>query len=221
MSGAEPPTAPDAWSRLLGGDRVVPVYTPSSVAEALEVGAALKRGGLHSVEVTLRTPVAIEAVRALAESCPGLAVGAGTVLDAGQLEQVQRAGAAFAVSPGGTAALMRLAVDMGLPYLPGVVTASELMVGLGEGYRMFKMFPAEPINSLALLKAWAGPFADVGFCPTGGIDLGRAQAYLARSNVVCVGGSWLTPGDALAACDWDEVERRAAEAARMSAVGGV
>ncbi len=216
MSGVEAPADPAAWARLLGGDRVVPVYTPSSVEEALEVGAALQRGGLNSIEVTLRTPVALQAVRALAASCPGLAVGAGTVLDAGQLEQAQRAGAAFAVSPGGTAALMRLAVDMGLPYLPGVATASELMAGLGEGYRMFKMFPAEPIDALALLKAWAAPFAGVGFCPTGGIDSGRAPSYLAQANVVCVGGSWLTPGDALAAGDWREVERRAAAAARLS-----
>ena len=216
MSVAEVHAGLASWRALLRGDRVVPVYTPASVVEALAVGAALQRGGLHSVEVTLRTPVALDAVRELALACPDLAVGAGTVLDPGQLEQVKRAGASFAVSPGTTPELMRDAQAMALPYLPGVATGSELMAGLAAGHALFKMFPAEPINALALLKAWAGPFAAARFCPTGGIDVQRAGSYLQQPNVLCVGGSWLTPAEALSRGDWGEVERRAAAAAALS-----
>ncbi|MBB1087787.1 bifunctional 4-hydroxy-2-oxoglutarate aldolase/2-dehydro-3-deoxy-phosphogluconate aldolase [Lysobacter sp. SG-8] len=203
------------WADLLRGDRVVPVYTPASVEEAVAVGEALLRGGLHTVEVTLRTPVALDAVRALSGACPGLAVGAGTILDVAQMEQAHAAGARFAVSPGGSPALMQAAVSLELAYLPGVATGSELMTGLAAGYRTFKVFPAEPINALGLLKAWASPFAAARFCPTGGIDPVRAREYLALPNVVCVGGSWLTPADALATGDWAEVERRARDAASI------
>ena len=207
----------DPWPALLRGDRVVPVYTPAGVEEALAVAAALQRGGLHGIEVTLRTAQAMESIRALAATYPSLAVGAGTVLDVAQLEAAHRAGARFAVSPGSAPALMAHAHRLGLPYLPGVATSSELMAGLAAGHTFFKLFPAEPIDALALAKAWRSPFPTARFCPTGGIDAARAREYLALPNVVCVGGSWLTPADAVAAGDWARIEAWARDAAALAA----
>ncbi|MFC3550535.1 bifunctional 4-hydroxy-2-oxoglutarate aldolase/2-dehydro-3-deoxy-phosphogluconate aldolase [Lysobacter cavernae] len=204
---------------VLDGERIVPVYTPASVAEAVAVATALRRGGIGAIEVTLRTPVALAAIAAIAEAVPDIAVGAGTVLDAEQLRAVQHAGATFAVSPGCTPELLQAGRDAALAYLPGVATGSEVMAALAAGYRLLKLFPAEPINALALLSAWRGPFAQVRFCPTGGIDATRARDYLRQPNVACLGGSWLTPADALAQGDWGRIETLAREAVATLGAG--
>lgn len=200
---------------LLRGHRIVPVYTPGSVDEALAVGRALKAGGIGAIEVTLRTPVAMEAIAALAHDVPGIQIGAGTVLDVEQMQGAKDAGATFAVSPGSSRELLHAAVDLRIAYLPGVATGSEVMAALAAGHRLLKVFPAEPINALELIAAWRGPFAQARFCPTGGIDAARARDYLRLSNVACLGGSWLTPSDALAAGDWPRIEALAREAAAL------
>lgn len=200
---------------LLQGHRIVPVYTPGSVDEALAVGRALKAGGLGAIEVTLRTPVAMDAIAALAREVPGMQVGAGTVLDVEQMQGARDAGATFAVSPGSSSELLHAAVDLRIAYLPGVATGSEVMAALAAGHRLLKVFPAEPINALELIAAWRGPFAQARFCPTGGIDAARARDYLRLPNVACLGGSWLTPSDALAAGDWPRIEALARQAAAL------
>ena len=200
---------------LLQGHRIVPVYTPGSVDEALAVGRALKAGGIGAIEVTLRTPVAMDAIAALARDVPGMQVGAGTVLDVEQMQGAKDAGATFAVSPGSSSELLYAAVDLRIAYLPGVATASEVMAALAAGHRLLKVFPAEPINALELIAAWRGPFAQARFCPTGGIDAARARDYLRLPNVACLGGSWLTPSDALAAGDWPRIEALARQAAAL------
>lgn len=201
---------------VLRGHRVVPVYTPSSVDEALAVARALQAGGLGAIEVTLRTPVAMDAIAAIAREVSGMQVGAGTVLDIGQMQGAKEAGATFAVSPGSTRELLDAAVDLRLAYLPGVATGSEVMAALAAGHRLLKVFPAEPIGALELIKAWRGPFAQARFCPTGGIDAARARDYLRLPNVACLGGSWLTPADALREGDWARIEGLAREAVALA-----
>lgn len=192
--------------QLLRRAPVIAVYTPVSVDEAVQVAGALVRGGLPVVEVTLRTPAALAAMRAMIERVPGVVVGAGTVLSADQLEAVHSAGAAFAVSPGATPALLAAAVERGLPFLPGVATASELMQAMEAGLDCLKFFPALQAGGPAMLQAWAGPFPQLRFCPTGGITADTAADYLRLPNVSCVGGSWLTPRSLLDAADWAGVE---------------
>jgi len=212
MSAAE-----STMRQLLRRAPVIPVYTPASVEEAVEVARALVRGGLPLVEVTLRTPVALAAMRAMIEQVPEAVVGAGTVLDADQLVAVHATGAAFAVSPGATPRLLAAAVERGLPFLPGVATASELMQALEAGLDCCKFFPAAQSGGPALLQAWAGPFPQLRFCPTGGITPDNAGDYLRLPNVTCVGGSWLTPRSLLAAGDWAGVEALARAAVQRHA----
>jgi 2-dehydro-3-deoxyphosphogluconate aldolase/(4S)-4-hydroxy-2-oxoglutarate aldolase len=212
MSGAE-----SAMRQLLRRAPVIPVYTPATVEEAVQVANALVRGGLPVVEVTLRTPVALAAMRAMIERVPGIVVGAGTVLGADQLEAVQSAGAAFAVSPGATPALLAAAVERGLPFLPGVATASELMQAMEAGLDCLKFFPALQAGGPAMLQAWTGPFPQLRFCPTGGITADTAADYLRLPNVSCVGGSWLTPRSLLDTADWTGVEALARAAVQRHA----
>lgn len=200
---------------LLQGHRIMPVYTPGSVDEAVSTARALSAGGIGAIEVTLRTDVAVDAIAAIARAVPLMKVGAGTVLDAVQMRRVQDAGAAFAVSPGSSPELLRAAVDLGIAYLPGVATSSEVMAALAAGHRLLKVFPAQAINALELIAAWRGPFAQARFCPTGGIDAALARDYLRQPNVACLGGSWLTPADALRTGDWARVEALAREAAAL------
>lgn len=200
---------------LLQGHRVMPVYTPGSVDEAVSVARALAAGGIGAIEVTLRTDVAVDAIAAIAREVPSMKVGAGTVLDAAQMRRVQDAGAAFAVSPGSSPELLRAAVELGIAYLPGVATSSEVMAALAAGHRLLKVFPAQAINALELIAAWRGPFAQARFCPTGGIDAALARQYLRQPNVACLGGSWLTPADALRTGDWARIEALAREAAAL------
>lgn len=200
---------------IAGRAPVIPVLTIERVADAVPLARALVKGGLPVLEVTLRTPVALDALRAMAAEVPEAMVGAGTVLNAEQLDQAKRAGARFLVSPGCTRALAAAAGASGLPFLPGVQTVSEAMALSEQGFRLMKFFPADQAGGLGWLKAVAAPLAGLSFCPTGGIGADTASSYLALPNVACVGGSWVTPRDAVAAGDWQKVERLAAAAANL------
>jgi 2-dehydro-3-deoxyphosphogluconate aldolase/(4S)-4-hydroxy-2-oxoglutarate aldolase len=196
---------------------VIPVLVVEDAASAPHLARALAAGGLRVLEVTLRTPDALAAIAAMAAAAPEAIVGAGTVLNADDLKRAQDAGARFIVSPGLTPGLARAAETAGIPLLPGVATCGEIMTGLDLGLDHFKFFPAENIGGAPALKSIAGPFAKVRFCPTGGITLQRAPDYLSLPNVLCVGGSWVAPRDALAAGDWGRIESLAREA---SGLGG-
>ncbi|NII12147.1 bifunctional 4-hydroxy-2-oxoglutarate aldolase/2-dehydro-3-deoxy-phosphogluconate aldolase [Oleiagrimonas sp. C23AA] len=196
---------------------VVPVVIIEDAAHAVPMARALVAGGTPAIEVTLRTPAALDAVRAIASEVEGAIVGVGTVLGAAQLQDAEAAGAKFAVSPGASPALLDAADASALPLLPGAATAGEAMTLLERGYRFQKFFPAAYAGGPKLLGAWASPLPGIRFCPTGGIKPETANDYLNLANVVCVGGSWLTPKDALAGGDWDRIERLAREAAALKA----
>jgi 2-dehydro-3-deoxyphosphogluconate aldolase/(4S)-4-hydroxy-2-oxoglutarate aldolase len=183
---------------------VVPVLAVSEIDDAVPLAESLVAAGLPVLEITLRTPIALEVIRRM-RSVPGAIVGAGTVLTAADLAAVEAAGASFAISPGGTDSLYDASKHAGIPLLPGIATASELMRGLEHGWTRFKFFPAESSGGIPALKGFAGPFAQVKFCPTGGIDAAKAPGYLALPNVITVGGSWMVPGDALKARDWARI----------------
>lgn len=190
---------------------VIPVLVIGDAARAEGLASALVAGGLPVLEVTLRTPAALEAIRQMAR-VPGGHVGAGTVLDADDAKRAKDAGASFAVSPGLTERLVRACEDIALPLLPGAVTASEIMRALEYGYDMLKFFPAEAAGGAKSLKSLGGPLPQVDFCPTGGVTMTNARDYLALPNVVCVGGSWISPDAEVAAGDWQAIEARAREA---------
>lgn len=195
---------------------VVPVVIIEDASKAVGMARALVAGGIPAIEVTLRTPAALDAVRAIAAEVEGAFVGVGTVLTARDLENAHKAGAKFAVSPGSSPRLLDAADDHALPLLPGAATASEAMELLERGYRFQKFFPAVPAGGAKLIGAWASPLPQIRFCPTGGISLANAAEFLALSNVLCVGGSWLTPADKLAASDWAGIEALAREAAQLT-----
>jgi 2-dehydro-3-deoxyphosphogluconate aldolase/(4S)-4-hydroxy-2-oxoglutarate aldolase len=201
---------------------VMPVVTIEDAAIAPDLARAFVRGGIRVIEVTLRTPAALRAIEAISRSEPDICVGAGTVLSIADLHSAASAGASFAISPGSTPALLAAGPLASIPYLPAVATASELMSGLAAGYRCFKFFPAGAAGGIPMLKSFAGPFPDARFCPTGGITQDTVRSYLELPNVLCAGGSWLSPGDALAARDWVRIEALAAKAAasRGAARGG-
>uniref|UniRef100_A0A486XW90 2-dehydro-3-deoxy-phosphogluconate aldolase n=1 Tax=Rheinheimera sp. BAL341 TaxID=1708203 RepID=A0A486XW90_9GAMM len=184
---------------------VVPVIVIKDLADAVPMAQALLAGGIRVLEVTLRTPVALDAIRLLAEQVPDAIVGAGTVTNAAQLQQVITAGAKFAISPGLTRELLQAGKDAPIPLIPGIASISELMEGTGLGYSHFKFFPAEAAGGVKTLKSIHGPFADIRFCPTGGINEKNFLEYLALPNVKCVGGSWIVPDDAVAAKDWNRI----------------
>ena len=194
---------------------VLPILVIERLDDAVPLARTLVEAGLPVLEVTLRTAAALSAIRRIRDEVLEACVGAGTVLNAEDLAAVENAGAAFAISPGATGALYAAARSAGIPLLPGIATASELMRGLKQGYRRFKFFPAESSGGIAALRAFAGPFAQVRFCPTGGIDADNAPAYLRLSNVIAVGGSWMVPADALAAGDWDRIAALASRAAAL------
>ena len=195
---------------------VIPVVVIEDARAAVPMARALVAGGVPAIEVTLRTAAALEAVRAIASEVEGAVVGVGTVLTQADLLAAYEAGARFAVSPGATARLLDAAEDIPLPLLPGVATASEAMALLERGYRHLKFFPAVPAGGARLLAAWAGPLPQLRFCPTGGISAASAADFLALPNVLCVGGSWLTPADRLAAGDWAGIEQLARAAAQLT-----
>ena len=186
---------------------VVPVIVIKDLADAVPMAEALLAGGIKVLEVTLRTPVALEAIRLLAQQVPDAIVGAGTVTTPAQLQQVIDAGAKFAISPGLTRELLQAGKEAVIPLIPGIASISELMEGTGLGYTHFKFFPAEAAGGVKTLKSIHGPFADIRFCPTGGINEHNFKDYLALPNVNCVGGSWIVPDDAVQSKDWPRITR--------------
>ncbi|MER5818014.1 bifunctional 4-hydroxy-2-oxoglutarate aldolase/2-dehydro-3-deoxy-phosphogluconate aldolase [Streptomyces californicus] len=220
-SSAVPPAAPSAPSVPSGGSvldlaPVVPVVVLHDVADAVPLARALVAGGLPAIEVTLRTPAALASIRAMAAEVPDAVVGAGTVISPEHVRDTVDAGARFLVSPGWTDALLEAMKASGVPFLPGVSTTSEVVALLERGVHEMKFFPAEAAGGTAYLKALSAPLPQARFCPTGGISLASAPSYLALPNVGCVGGSWMVPGDAVAAKDWDRVARLAAEASALA-----
>ncbi|MED7923811.1 bifunctional 4-hydroxy-2-oxoglutarate aldolase/2-dehydro-3-deoxy-phosphogluconate aldolase [Nonomuraea sp. LP-02] len=194
---------------------VIPVVVIDDAATAVPLARALVAGGLPAIEVTLRTPAAREAIARIAAEVPEATVGAGTVRTAEDIAASAAAGARFLVSPGTTPSLVEALEASGVPYLPGAATVSEVMALAERGIKELKFFPAEAAGGVPYLKALSGPIPDVRFCPTGGIRATTAADYLALPNVGCVGGTWLTPADALAAGDWARIEKLAAEAAAL------
>ncbi|MEU3981723.1 bifunctional 4-hydroxy-2-oxoglutarate aldolase/2-dehydro-3-deoxy-phosphogluconate aldolase [Streptomyces sp. NPDC026672] len=194
---------------------VVPVVVIEDAADAVPLARALVAGGLPAIEVTLRTPAALDAIRAVAAEVPDAVVGAGTVLTPEQVGLAVAAGARFLVSPGWTDGLLTAMRASGVPCLPGVSTTSEVVALLERGVREMKFFPAQAAGGTAYLRSLAGPLPQARFCPTGGIGPANAAEYLALPNVGCVGGTWMLPPDALAARDWPRVETLAREAAAL------
>jgi 2-dehydro-3-deoxyphosphogluconate aldolase / (4S)-4-hydroxy-2-oxoglutarate aldolase len=194
---------------------VIPVIVIDRLEDAVPLARALIEGGVKVLEVTLRTPVALQAIEAMAREVPGAIVGAGTIRSAADARAARQAGAVFGVSPGYTAEVGAACREVGLPLLPGVATASEVMAAQADGLSFLKFFPATAAGGIPMLKALAGPFPDVAFCPTGGITLQTAPEFLGLPNVKVCGGSWLTPADAVNARDWGRITRLAAEAASL------
>jgi len=207
--------------KILQAGPVVPVMVIQELEHAVPLARALVAGGVTVLEIVLRTPVALAAINAIASEVPGAITGAGTVLNAGDLEAVTEAGALFAISPGLTPELLDAALQGPIALIPGVSTISELMLGMDRGYRQFKFFPAEAAGGIEMLKSIAGPFPQVSFCPTGGISAANYRNYLALKNVACVGGSWFVPAQLIAAQDWNAIsELAAATVADAGSVGG-
>ena len=195
---------------------VIPVIVLTDVAHAVPMARALLAGGIRMLEVTLRTPQALACIETIAREVPQAVVGAGTVRSRADAQAAARAGARFAVSPGYTTAVGQACRDAGLALLPGVATASEIMQAQEDGFTELKFFPAMQAGGPAMLKAWSGPFFDAKFCPTGGVTPQNAAEFLALSNVVCVGSTWLVPADALASGDWARITRLAGEARALA-----
>ncbi len=192
-------------SKLFAGTVVIPVIRIDSADQAVQLAHTLVDAGLCLLEITLRTPAALDAIARIAAEVPDAVVGAGTVLSAQDLDRAARAGARFAISPGCTESLYRASADAPLPLIPGVSTASEIMLGMEHGHDHFKFFPAEAAGGPAMLRAWAGPLPQASFVPTGGITAEKAADYLALPNVIAVGGSWMVPESAVAAGDWRRI----------------
>ncbi|MDZ7937869.1 MAG: bifunctional 4-hydroxy-2-oxoglutarate aldolase/2-dehydro-3-deoxy-phosphogluconate aldolase [Rhodoferax sp.] len=188
---------------------VIPVIVLNDVAHAVPMARALVAGGVRMLEVTLRTPQALACMEAIAREVPEAVVGAGTVRSKADAQAAANAGAKFAVSPGYTSAVGQACRDLGLSLLPGVATGSEIMMAQEDGFTQLKFFPAMQAGGPAMLKAWSGPFFDVKFCPTGGVTLQNAPEFLALPNVVCVGGSWIVPADAMVKGEWDKITQLA------------
>lgn len=204
---------------LLNHGPVIPVIVLHRVQDAVPMARALVAGGVRVLEVTLRTPVGLACIEAIARDVPEAIVGAGTIRSAADARAAKSAGSVFAVSPGYTAAVGAACLEVGLPLLPGVATSSEVMAAQADGIHFLKFFPATAAGGMPLLKAFAGPFPDVVFCPTGGITPDTAPQFLALPNVKVCGGSWLTPLDALAAADWGRITSLARAAAAIKPAG--
>jgi len=194
---------------------VIPVIVLNRLADAVPMANALVEGGVRVLEVTLRTPIALQCIEAIARAVPQAIVGAGTIRTADDARAAKNAGCTFAVSPGYTGQIGAACRELGLPLLPGVATGSEVMQAYADGLTFLKFFPAMQAGGIPMLKALAGPFTDVVFCPTGGITLATAPDFLALPNVKVCGGSWLTPADAVAAKDWARITTLAREASAL------
>jgi 2-dehydro-3-deoxyphosphogluconate aldolase/(4S)-4-hydroxy-2-oxoglutarate aldolase len=201
---------------ILEGQPVIPVLKIERLADAVPLARALAAGGLPAIEITLRTADAIDAIRLVSDEAPEALVGAGTILTARNFDQAVDAGARFIVSPGTTQELLDCARASDVPFLPGGITPSEIMSLREEGYSVLKFFPAEQAGGAAFLKSLSSPLAGIRFCPTGGISLANAQAYLGLPNVICVGGSWIAPDDLVKAGDWESVTALARQAAGLA-----
>ena len=194
---------------------IIPVITIDRLEDAIPMAEALVEGGLPVLEITLRTANALAAIEAIAKAVPGAYVGAGTVLNPEDYRRSVDAGSKFIVSPGATAELLDFGMESDIPLLPGVQTVSEMMEGIKRGYKRFKFFPAEASGGVTTLKSYHGPFDDIRFCPTGGIRANTAKDYLALPNVMCVGGTWLTPADLVTAHDSSAVTRLAQQSLQL------
>lgn len=200
---------------IMASQPVIPVLKITRLEDAVPLARALARGGLPAVEITLRTPVALAAIRTVADKVPEAVVGAGTILNAGQFEEAVKAGARFVVSPGFSSELGKAAAASSVPLLPGAITPGEIMQAAEAGYSLLKFFPAEQAGGAAFLRALASPFSGIRFCPTGGIDITNAPAYLALGNVACIGGSWVAPDALVTAGKWDEITELARQASAL------
>lgn len=215
-----PPSAAPSTASVLDLAPVVPVVVLDDVSDAVPLARALVAGGLPAIEVTLRTPVALDAIREISGAVPEAVVGAGTVIAPEQVTACAAAGARFLVSPGWTEVLLTAMRASGLPFLPGVSTTSEVVALLERGVREMKFFPAQAAGGTAYLRSLAGPLPQARFCPTGGVGPDNAAEYLALPNVACVGGTWMLPADAVAARDWARIEGLARAARGLRASGG-
>lgn len=200
---------------ILARAPVIPILVIENLDDAVPLARALCDGGLPVLEVTLRTPAALDAITAIRREVPQACVGAGTVLKPEDMRAVEATGAEFAIAPGVTPALYAAAELTAMAFLPGIATPGELMAGVEHGYRRFKFFPSEALGGVAALRAYAGPFPTVRFCATGGISAANAAGYFALSNIATVGGSWMVPADALLARDWPRIAALAREAASL------
>lgn len=207
-------------AEIMAASPVMPVIVLDRVDDAVPLAEALTSGGIRVLEVTMRTPAALDSVRAIRAAFPEALVGVGTITSVGDLEAARAAGARFGVSPGTTPDLLAHARGWNFPFLPGVMTPSDVMRALEAGFAAMKLFPAREAGGVEMLKALRGPFPQVTFCPTGGIDAESAARYLALANVACVGGSWLSPPAVVASKDWGEVRRRARAAALLNRTSG-
>jgi len=205
-------------AEVLGNGPVVPVIVVEELDWAVPLARALLAGGVRVLEITLRTTIAVDAIRLVAREVPEAVVGAGTVLTPEQLRAVEDAGGLFAISPGLTPSLLEAADGGGIPLIPGIATVSELMTGMERGYRHFKFFPAEAAGGVKALKAISGPFPRLAFCPTGGITPDNYRDYLSLDSVLCVGGSWLVPAEALKNNDWKRITSLASEAVAQARI---
>lgn len=196
--------------------RVLPVITASDVASTVELARTLRRGGMHAVEITLRSDTALESIRAVAAEVPDLVVAAGTITNPKELDSAIEAGASLILSPGATPQLLRAARECGVDFVPAVATASEVMRGLDEGYNVFKLFPAVASGGVDILKSLGGPFPDVKFCPTGGLTPDNFRGFLALPNVVCCGGSWMVSSQLVNNKDWKQIETLARDAMSLA-----
>lgn len=195
---------------------VIPVMVINKLEHAVPLAQALVEGGLKVLEITMRTPIALEAIKAIKANVPGAIVGAGTVINLETLQQALDVGSEFLVSPGVTETLIDAVLKSGVPILPGVITPSEAMRLMEKGITEMKFFPAEAAGGVPMLKSFAGPLPQITFCPTGGVNPKNAMEYLSLKNVACVGGSWMAPAELVDAENWDEIKRRATEAAGLS-----
>lgn len=208
------PQNTDAPLPIMTGQSVIPVIVLDDAKDAVPLAKALVAGGLPAIEITLRTDAALESIRRVAAEVPEALVGAGTILNAAQFDEAVAAGSKFIVSPGLTPELVEAANGSPVPLLPGAVTSSEIMAALEDGYSLLKFFPAEQAGGAAYLKSLSSPFGAVRFCPTGGVSAKNAPDYLSLPNVLCVGGSWVAPKDAVSGGDWDRITALAKEAAQ-------
>jgi len=200
---------------IMSSGPVIPVIVIDRLEDAVPLARALVTGGVRVLELTLRTPVALKAIEAIANEVEGAIIGVGTITRPEDFDASVKAGALFGVSPGLTPELVAASRDSSLPLLPGVMTPSDVIAARAAGFTELKLFPAQQAGGVGMLKALGGPFPELSFCPTGGIGAATAPDFLALPNVVCVGGSWLTPGDAVAARDWGRITALARDAARL------